>query len=103
MQRGIRVICLDLPSQDLASAEGQLILQMFSAFAEFERNRIRERTQEGLARAKQEGKKLGRPEALKTTLLVQDLKQQGLSQSKVAAKLNISLATVKRHWNPELG
>ena len=101
MQRGIKVICLDLPSQDLASAEGQLILQMFSAFAEFERNRIRERTQEGLARAKREGKKLGRPEALKTTRLVQDLKQQGLSQSKVAARLNISLATVKRHWNIE--
>ena len=102
MQRGIKVTCLDLPSNDLASAEGQLILQMFSAFAEFERNRIRERTQEGLARAKQEGKKLGRPEALKTTRLVQDLKQQGLSQSKVAARLNISLATVKRHWNTEL-
>ncbi len=101
MQRGIKVICLDLPAQDLSSSEGLLILQMFSAFAEFERNRIRERTQEGLARAKREGKKLGRPEALKTTTLVQELKGQGLSQSKVASRLDISLATVKRHWNTE--
>lgn len=99
MQRGIKVMCLDLPAQDLSSSEGLLILQMFSAFAEFERNRIRERTQEGLQRAKKEGKKLGRPEALKTKRLVQDLKQQGLSQSKVATRLEISLATVKRHWN----
>ena len=101
MQRGIKVMCLDLPAQDLSSSEGLLILQMFSAFAEFERNRIRERTQEGLARAKKEGKKLGRPEALKTRNLVQELKGQGLSQSKVASKLDISLATVKRHWNIE--
>jgi len=102
MQRGIKVMCLDLPAQDLSSSEGLLILQMFSAFAEFERNRIRERTQEGLARAKREGKKLGRPEALKTTAFVQELKGQGLSQSKVASRLDISLATVKRHWNTKL-
>ncbi len=44
---------------------------MFSAFAEFERNRIRERTQEGLNRAKAEGKKLGRPAAKDITTNVQ--------------------------------
>ncbi|WP_442802092.1 MULTISPECIES: recombinase family protein [unclassified Shewanella] len=37
------------------------MLLIFSAFAEFERNRIRERTKEGLERAKAQGKKLGRP------------------------------------------
>ena len=34
---------------------------MFLAFAEFERNRIRERTKEGLERAKSQNKPLGRP------------------------------------------
>ncbi len=97
--KGIRVVCLDLPVQDLSSAEGKLMLQMFSAFAEFERNRIRERTQEGLARVKAEGKQLGRPVATGTTKDVQHWKAQGLSQSKVAAKLGIGIATVKRHWN----
>ena len=51
-QKGIKVVCLDLPVADLSSAEGKLMLQMFAAFAEFERNRIRERTKEGIERAK---------------------------------------------------
>lgn len=63
MDRGVKVISLDLPVHDLASAQGKLLLQMFSAFAEFEKSRIIERTQEGLARARLEGKTLGRPKA----------------------------------------
>jgi putative DNA-invertase from lambdoid prophage Rac len=99
--KGIKVVCLDLPVADLASAEGKLMLQMFSAFAEFERNRIRERTKEGLERAKAQGKKLGRPKALATTHSVQTKKAEGLSQSKVAEVLGLGIATVKRHWNKE--
>ncbi|PSV19679.1 resolvase [Photobacterium leiognathi subsp. mandapamensis] len=98
-QKGVKVVCLDLPVADLSSAEGKLMLQMFAAFAEFERNRIRERTKEGIERAKVQGKKLGRPEAHDTTLLVQVKKAEGLSQSKVAEALGIGIATVKRHWN----
>ncbi|MHA2829011.1 recombinase family protein [Vibrio harveyi] len=97
--KGIRVVCLDLPVADLSSSEGKLMLQMFSAFAEFERNRIRERTQEGLVRAKAEGKKLGRPKAIKTTKLVQGCKEEGMSQSKAASHLGLGIATIKRHWN----
>ncbi|CDT98106.1 conserved hypothetical protein [Vibrio coralliirubri] len=95
----IKVVSLDLPVSDLSSAEGKLMLQMFSAFAEFERNRIRERTQEGLNRAKAEGKKLGRPAAKGTTANVQRCKTEGLSQSATAKELSIGIATVKRHWN----
>ncbi|EGQ7654818.1 recombinase family protein [Vibrio parahaemolyticus] len=95
----IKVVSLDLPVSDLSSAEGKLMLQMFSAFAEFERNRIRERTQEGLNRAKAEGKKLGRPAAKDTTANVQRCKAEGLSQSATAKELSIGIATVKRHWN----
>lgn len=43
------------------SASQQLQFQIFAAFAEFEREIIRERTLEGLARARLEGKRLGRP------------------------------------------
>jgi putative DNA-invertase from lambdoid prophage Rac len=95
----IKVVCLDLPISDLNSSEGKLMLQMFSAFAEFERNRIRERTQEGLARAKKEGKKLGRPKAVATTRHVQECKTAGMSQSRTASHLRLGIATVKRHWN----
>jgi putative DNA-invertase from lambdoid prophage Rac len=61
------------------------MLQMFSAFAEFEKSRITERTKEGLERAKKEGKKLGRPIATDTRQRVQEAKTGGLSQAKVAA------------------
>jgi len=101
--KGIQVISLDLPVADLSSSEGKLMLQLFGAFAEFEKNRIRERTKEGLDRARKSGATLGRPKAIKTTGDVQQLKGTGLSQSKVAASLGISLPTVKRHWNPEPG
>ncbi|MEZ9744385.1 recombinase family protein [Vibrio splendidus] len=97
--KGVKVVCLDLPVADLSSAEGKLMLQMFSAFAEFERNRIRERTKEGIERAKIQGKKLGRPEAIDTTRAVQVKKAEGESQSKTAEALGIGIATVKRHWN----
>lgn len=99
--KGIQVVSLDLPSRDLSSSEGKLLLQMFAAFAEFERNRIRERTQEGLERAKRQGKRLGRPAATETTQKVQQLKAQKLSQSQVAKLSGLSIATVKRHWNKE--
>lgn len=95
----IDVVSLDLPVRNLASAEGKLMLQMFSAFAEFEKSRIIERTKEGLARAKTEGKKLGRPPATDTIKRVQEAKSKGLSQSKAALDLGLSLPTIKRNWN----
>lgn len=43
------------------TAMARLHLQILAAFAEFEREIIRERTIEGLARVRAQGKKLGRP------------------------------------------
>lgn len=97
--RGVRVVSLDLPAPDLTSSNGKLIMQMFAVFAEFERNRIKERTRDGLERAKAKGKRLGRPAATETIKAVQKAKQEGLSQSRTAERINVSLATVKRHWN----
>ncbi|MEE9653971.1 recombinase family protein [Kluyvera ascorbata] len=99
MEKKIDVVSLDLPTHNLASAEGKLMLQMFSAFAEFEKSRIIERTKEGLERAKKEGKKLGRPVATETRKRVQESKSKGLSQSKAAHELGLSLPTIKRNWN----
>ena len=101
---GVKVISLDLPSNDLTTSEGKLILQMFAVFAEFERNRIRERTKEGLARAKAKGTKLGRKKVSQELIAkIQELKAQPLSQSKVVEALKgtefqTSIATVKRNW-----
>lgn len=96
---GIRVHCLALGGVDLTSAAGKMTMQVLSAVAEFERDLLIERTHAGINRAKLEGKKLGRPEAVGTTKEVQKCKADGLSQSQTAEKLRISLATIKRHWN----
>lgn len=93
--KGINIHSLDLPTRDLTTSEGKLMLRMFTAFAEFERDRIRERTIEGQARARAEGKTIGRPTKA-TPQKVAELRSSGLSIAKTAEKLNVSQATVKR-------
>jgi DNA invertase Pin-like site-specific DNA recombinase len=46
---------------DTQSATGRLMLGILASFAEFERARIQERVRAGLARARAQGKRLGRP------------------------------------------
>ena len=60
-ERGIRVVVLQLGNTDLTAPAGKLLLSMLAAVAEMERDLLVERTQAGLARAKAEGKTLGRP------------------------------------------
>jgi putative DNA-invertase from lambdoid prophage Rac len=62
--RGVRVHCLALGGVDLTSAAGRMTMQVLNAVAEFERDLLIERTNAGLARAKAEGKPIGRPSAL---------------------------------------
>ncbi len=50
---------------DFSTSTGKLHFQILSAFAEFERELIRERTIEGLRRTKSQGTKLGRPKGSK--------------------------------------
>lgn len=59
--RGIKVVVLQLGNADLTAPAGKLLLSMLAAVAEMERDLLVERTQAGLARAKAEGKTLGRP------------------------------------------
>ena len=66
-EMGIRVHCLALGGVDLASSTGKLTMGVINAVAEFERDLLVERTQAGLARAKAEGKTLGRARALTET------------------------------------
>lgn len=60
-ERGIKVIVPQLGNTDLTAPAGKLLLSMLAAVAEMERDLLVERTQAGLARAKAEGKALGRP------------------------------------------
>ena len=61
---GVRVHCLALGGADLTSPAGKMTMGVIAAVAEFERDLLIERTQSGLARAKAQGKTLGRPQSL---------------------------------------
>jgi DNA invertase Pin-like site-specific DNA recombinase len=60
-EQKIEVVVLQLGKLDLGSSAGKLMLTMLAAVATMERDLLVERTQSGLARAKAEGKTLGRP------------------------------------------
>ena len=66
LDKGIGFLSLS-DNLDFTTATGKLHFQILSAFAEFERELIRERTIEGLRRAKMQGKHAGRPKGSKDT------------------------------------
>lgn len=66
LDKGIGFISIS-DNFDFTTATGKLHFQILSAFAEFERELIRERTIEGLRRAKMQGKHAGRPKGSKDT------------------------------------
>lgn len=61
---GIKVHCLALGGVDLTSSAGKMTMGVINTVAQFERDLLIERTQSGLARAKSQGKTLGRPKVL---------------------------------------
>jgi len=58
---GMRLVVLQLGNLDLTSSAGALMVKVLAAVADFERELIIERTQAGQARARAEGKHMGRP------------------------------------------
>ena len=70
------------------------MFQMMGVFAEFERAIIVERVKAGLARARADGKRLGRPR-LDAAAIRAEL-AQGVSLRQTARRLGCSLSTVKR-------
>ena len=60
-ERGIGFRSISDGMIDTTSASGELILNIFSALAQFERRLIQERTKAGLAAARARGRKGGRP------------------------------------------
>lgn len=95
---GVKVHCLALGGMDLTSASGKLTMGVISNVAEFELDLLRERTQSGLARAKREGKTLGRP-ALFTASQRADIAQRrsaGMSLGKLAAEFGVTRSAIQR-------
>src|SRR5262245_7271573 len=86
---------------DTTTPAGKAMFQMMGVFAEFERAMIPERVRAGLARAKGEGKHLGRPPiAPALEKRVREALAGGLSVRKTAAKFKINPSTVQRISRP---
>ena len=95
---GVRVHCMALGGVDLTSAAGKMTMGVLGAVAEFERDLLIERTQAGLARARAEGKTMGRPRALSDQQrdAVLDRLTAGESVAAIARALDVSRPTVMR-------
>jgi len=92
---GVDLVCTDQPI-DTSSAAGKLFFTMLSAFAEFELDVLRDRTKDGLARARLQGKRIGRPRYPVSTEDIVKLKSEGLTFDEIAAKVGMSPAGVKK-------
>src|SRR5262249_9181711 len=84
---------------DTTTPAGKAMFQMMGVFAEFERAMIQERVRAGLARAKAEGKKLGRPRIDEITEnaiheVLRRKNRPGLL--KIAKELGVGTSTVQR-------
>lgn len=95
---GVRVHCLALGGMDLTSPAGKMTMGVIAAVAEFERDLLIERTQAGLARAKAEGKNVGRPSALlaRDADAVRQRLASGASVSALAREYKTSRQTIMR-------
>lgn len=78
----------------LSTPAGRLQWQIIGAISEFERARIAERVASGLARAKSQGKTLGRPRVEVSADALASV--TGLSTRQAAVRLGVSASTVRR-------
>ncbi len=82
---------------DQTTPAGRAMAALLSVFAEFEREILGERVRAGLAHARQNGKRLGRPAtAAMHTNEVRKLRRSGLSKSEIARQLQIGRTSVRR-------
>lgn len=79
--------------------QGRLMLQIIGAFAEFERTTIRQRLEEGLARAKAQGKRLGRKPKNPDKKRVLELYKLGLPVRRIAVQMNVSHSVIYKKLN----
>ena len=82
---------------DTSRATDKLLITVFGAFSEFERNLMLERQRDGIARAKSLGRYQGRkPTARAKTAEVLRLASEGMKRAEIARTLSISDRSVFR-------
>jgi DNA invertase Pin-like site-specific DNA recombinase len=82
---------------DLTTPAGRAMAGLLAIFAEFEREILRERTRAGLAHARENGKRLGRPAtAVIHAAEIRKLHRAGISKSEIARRVRIGRTSVRR-------
>jgi len=93
---GVGFVSLTEPL-DLTTPAGRAMAAMLAVFAAFEREVLQERTRAGLAHARANGKRLGRPAtAAVHAAEIRQLHRAGVSKSEIARRLNIGRTSVRR-------
>ena len=99
--RGIGFCSLNEGAIDTTSASGELIFNIFSALAQFERRLIQERTKAGLAAARARGRNGGRPKVTANEARVVLAKKlhadKSLDIDDICKTLRISRSTLYRY------
>lgn len=99
--RGVAFKSLNDGIVDTTTASGELIFNIFSALAQFERQLIRERTHAGLKAAREQGKKGGRrpitPDNPKVRMAKKIYQERNMSINEICSSLSISRATFYRY------
>src|ERR1017187_9375698 len=82
---------------DLTTPAGRAMAALLAVFAEFERDILRERVRAGLAHARQNGQKLGRPITARLHAdRVRKLHRAGVSKAEIARQLQLGRTSVRR-------
>ena len=82
---------------DLTTPAGRAMAGLLAVFAAFEREILQERTKAGLAHARQNGKRLGRPAtAAVHAAEIRKLHRAGISKSEIARRVQVGRTSVRR-------
>ncbi len=85
---------------DATTADGKAMFQMGGVFAEFERTMIQEQAKAGLARARAQGRRLGRPTVpAKTENTIRNARKAGKGIKKIACEIGVGVSVVQRVIN----
>jgi len=84
---------------DFTTTTGKLLYQVISAFAEFERDCIRERVRAGMRNARAQGKRIGRPPVVVDAAQVARLRAQNHSWREIAQELGVGATTARRAFS----
>lgn len=100
---GVTVKSLTEPHLDLKSSHGRMLLAITAAVDQNERERIQDRTRDGMQERKRQGMNLGAPRKVseKVAEEMKRLLAKGWTKARIAKKFKVSAGTVTSYTKPE--